>query len=108
MRSLFGKKSSVSKVNLCGVCSERVGCNSIQGTKCQRWVYCHCSEVPRQVSLLSCQDIFVCRTCFGHICSVEEKLEFKRGEDILGEVGKFCYLGDIINMISCYGGHLKQ
>ena len=44
---------------------------------------------------------FVCRKCLGHNCSVEEKLEFKRGEDILEEVEKFCYLGHII---SCYGG----
>ena len=33
---LFGKKSSVSKVNPCGVCGEQVGCNSIQSevSKC--------------------------------------------------------------------------
>ena len=30
-----------------------------------------------------------------------EKLEFKTGEDVLEEVEKFCYLGD---MISCSGG----
>ena len=57
--------------------------------------------MPRQVSVLSCRDVFVCRTCIGHNCLVEEKLEFKRGEDVLEEVEKFCYLGD---MISCYGG----
>ena len=32
---LFGKKSSVSKVDPCGVCGDQVGCNSIQCTKCQ-------------------------------------------------------------------------
>ena len=53
------------------------------------------------MSLLSCQNFFVCRTCLGDNCLVEEKLEFKRGEDVLEEVEKFCYLGD---MISCYGG----
>ena len=57
--------------------------------------------MPRQVSLVSCCGVFVCRTCLGHNCSVEEKLEFKRGEDVLEEVEKFCNLGD---MISCYGG----
>ena len=57
--------------------------------------------MPRQVSLLSCQDVFVCRTCLGHNPSVEENLEFKSGEDVLEEVGKFFYVGD---MISCYGG----
>ena len=34
------------------------------------------SDKPRQVSLLSCWDVFVYRTCLGHNCSVEEKLEF--------------------------------
>ena len=98
---LFRKKSSVSKVDPCGVCGERVGCNFIQCMKCQRWVH-HCnSDVPTQVSLLSCWDVFVCRTCLGHNCSVEEKLEFKRGEYVLEESEKFCYLGD---MTSCYGG----
>ena len=100
MQVLVGKKSSVSKVDPCGFCGERIGCNSIQCTKCQRWVHRRCSDLPRQVCLLSCRDVFVCRTCLGHNCSVEEKLEYKRGEDVLEEVKKFCYLGD---MISCYG-----
>ena len=30
-----------------------------------------------------------------------EKLELKWGEDVLEEVEKFCYAGD---MITCYGG----
>ena len=50
MQLLFGKKCSASKVD---------PCNSIQCTKCQRWVHCRCSDVPRQVSLLSCWDVFV-------------------------------------------------
>ena len=98
---LFGKKSSVSKVDPCGVCGKWVGCNSIWCKNCQRWIHHHCSDVPRQVSPLLCQDAFVCRTCFGYNCSAEEKLEFKRGEDVFEELKKFCYLGD---MISCYGG----
>ena len=53
-----------------------------------RWVYYHVG-IPLPIE------------CLGHNCSVEEKLEFKRGEDVLEEVGKFCYLAD---MISCYGG----
>ena len=32
MQLLFGKKSSVSKMDPCGVCDERVGYNSIQCT----------------------------------------------------------------------------
>ena len=54
--------------------------------------------MPRQVSLISCRDVFVCRTCLSHNCSVE-KLEFiKRREDGLEDVERFCYPGD---MISC-------
>ena len=55
-------------------------------------------------SLLLCWNVFVCRTCLGHNCSVEKKLEFKTGEDVLEEVEKFCYLGDLI---SCHGGASK-
>ena len=39
MQLLFGKKSSVSKVGPCGVCGQRVGCNSIRCTKCQSWIH---------------------------------------------------------------------
>ena len=52
MQLLFGKRSSVLKVDPCCVCDERVGCNSIPHMKCQRWVHCHCCDVPRQMSLL--------------------------------------------------------
>ena len=93
MQLFFRKKSSVSKVDPCHVCGEQVGCNSIQCTKCPRWVHHCCSDVPRQVSLLSCQDVFLCRTCLGRNCSVEEKLKFKRREDVLEEVEKFLLSG---------------
>ena len=71
MQLLFAKKIIVSKVDPCGVCDEQVGCNSIEFTKFQRWVHRRCSDVPRQVSLLSYRDVFVCRTCHGHNCSVD-------------------------------------
>ena len=79
MQLLFGKKSSVSKADPCSVCFEGGGCNSIQYTKCQRWVHRRCSDVPRQMSLLLCRDNFFCRRCLGHNCSVGEKLDFKKG-----------------------------
>ena len=65
MQLSFRMKSSVSKVDPCGVCGERVGCNSIQCTKCQGWVHRRCSDLSRQVSLLSCRDVFVWRKCLG-------------------------------------------
>ena len=101
MQLLLGKKSSILKLDPCSVCGERFGCNSILCRRCQRWVHCPYSDVPRQVSLLSCQDIFVCGSCLGHNCSVEEKLQFKKGEDVLEKVEKFCCL---VDMICCYGG----
>ena len=93
---LFGKKGSLSKLDSSGVCDERVGCNSIQRTKCQKWVHCRCSDVPWQASLLSCRNVFVCKTCLVLNCSAEDKLEFKKDVDVLEEVETFCYLGDII------------
>ena len=53
------------------------------------------------MSLLLCRHVFICRTCLGYNCSVEEKLEFKSGKGVLEEVEQFCFLGD---MISCYSG----
>ena len=53
------------------------------------------------MSLPPCQNLFVCRACLSRNCSVEEKLDFQRGKDVLEEVEKFCHLAD---MISCYGG----
>ena len=47
MQLIFGKKTSVSKVDPWGVCGERIGCNSIQCTKCQRWVHRLCFYMPR-------------------------------------------------------------
>ena len=44
MQLLSGKRSSVSKLDPSGVCGERVGCNSIQCTKCVRPVLLYCCE----------------------------------------------------------------
>ena len=35
--------------------------------------------------------------CLGHNCSVKEKVEFEKGEDVLEEMEKFCYLGDMFS-----------
>ena len=70
---LFGKESSVLKVDPCSVCGEWVGCSFFLCTNCQRWVHCRYSDVPRQVSLLLCWDVFP-------ICLVEEKLKFKKAK----------------------------
>ena len=73
---LFGKKSSVPKVDPCGVFDERVDCNSVLCANCQRRVHLCFSDVPRKVGVVSCRDVFICRTCLSYNCLVEEKLDF--------------------------------
>ena len=53
--------------------------------------------MPGEESLLSCQDVLVCKTCLAQNCSVEEML--KQGEDVLEKVEKFCYLGYMIRFM---------
>ena len=98
--SYFMIRKRILKVDPCDVCGERVGRNPNWYTKCQKQVHRRCSDAPARVSLLSGQDLFVCRTSLGHYCSVKEKAEFKKGGDILEELEKFCYFGD---MFSSYG-----
>ena len=86
----------VSKVDPCGVYGEQVGHDSIWCAKYQNWVYRPFSGLPRQVSLFSCQDFFVCWTCPGLNYSIEEKVPFKRGKDVLEETEKFCEM-----LVSC-------
>ena len=60
MQLLLGKKASVSKVDPCGICGERVGCNSIHCKKCKRWVHRRCSDVPRHIGMsLSVEHVLV-------------------------------------------------
>ena len=43
---------------------------------CVRRVHLCCSDVPRKVGVVSCRDVFICRTCLSYNCLVEEKLDF--------------------------------
>ena len=64
---------------------------------------CYCLDVPRQVNLLTCQDVFdvfACSMCLSHKCSIKKKVILKRDEDVLGEVKKFCYFGGIFSSYS--------
>ena len=90
MQLLFGKKSSASRVSevsrlvviLFNVRNARVGFIVIALMCLGRCVYYHVGMS------------FVCRTCLGHNCSVEGKSGFKKSENVLEEVKKFCYLVD--------------
>ena len=85
---LYGKKTYALKVDPCYFCGKRVKLYSVRRIECQKWVNLCCLDVPRQVSLLSSQDVFVCRMCLGHNYLVKENIEPKRGKAILGEVGE--------------------
>lgn len=82
----------------CGVCGSGVGTNSIQCTKCSKWIHKKCSGVKG--SLSSAIVPFICKTC----CSGAHTnpkvdsagLDIDGGES-LERVDKFCYLGDMIN-----------
>ena len=80
----------------CGVCRKGVGANSVQCTRCQKWVHKKCSGVKGTLSKVA--QSFVCRVCKG-----QEKDEIREKSLDMGDgttlewVGKFCYLGDMIN-----------
>ena len=92
MQLLFGKKSSVSKVDPYGVCGERMLVIILLKVRNARSGF-----IVVLICLGRCvfRYVFVCRICLDHNSTVEEYLDCKRGEDVLGEVEKFCYLGDM-------------
>ena len=64
MQLLFGKKSNVSNVGPCIVCGEQADCDSIPCTKYhRRFIVVLLMCLGR--CLLSCSDVFVCRTSLG-------------------------------------------
>jgi hypothetical protein len=85
----------------CGVCRKGVGRNSIQCMKCAKWVHKKCSGVKG--SLQSVGGSFLCRRCVdGTTATANTAGEVPKGLDIgdgnvVDKVGKFCYLGDMIN-----------
>ena len=81
----------------CGVCGKGVGRNSLQCTSCRKWVHKRCSGV--RGSLKAASEVFVCRKCVRggqDVGAVNEGLDIGNGV-VLEKVGKFCYLGDMLN-----------
>ena len=78
----------------CGVCGRGVGVNSILCNVCDRWVHKRCTGL-RSVNRVS---NFCCPACTRR----REGRTIRRepivvGDDELGEVDQFCYLGDIVD-----------
>ena len=88
MQLLYNKKTCYKCVSLWIFVVNGSVVNSIWCTKCQKWV-CHCcSDVPKQISLLSCEDVFDSWMYVGHNSSVNEKVELKCGEDVPGPISE--------------------
>jgi len=79
----------------CGVCGKGVGRNSIKCTICKSWIHKRCNGIKG--SLSSLRTAFVCKVC--SVGQVDQNVcsGVKVGDDTFESVGKFCYLGDMIN-----------
>ena len=82
----------------CVVCGKGVATNSIQCMECEGWVHKRCSGV--KLRLTSVAGMFRCSVCerrnAGDGRQLEDSLDLGNG-DCLERVGKFCYLGDVLN-----------
>lgn len=82
----------------CVVCGKGVGNNSVRCTGCGGWVHKRCTDLKG--SLDRAEDTFVCKVCEragdGEDSGVEESMDLGNGVH-LEKVGKFCYLGDMLN-----------
>ena len=88
---------------LCSVCKKGIGSNSVQCTRCLKWVHKRCSGVKGLLQTVT--ETFVCKQCIGGMAEAETVavsagMDTGSG-DVLEYVEKFCYLG---NMISADGG----
>jgi hypothetical protein len=86
----------------CGVCKKGVGSNSLLCTVCKKWVHGKCSKVKG--SLQKAIATFVCSRCVNSaLTAAAPNNAAGNGNwnigngDIIERVGKFCYLGDMIN-----------
>jgi hypothetical protein len=81
----------------CGVCKKGVGRNSIQCSKCKKWIHKKCSKIKGK---LKSDPQFQCATCVSevfHDGMEAESLNLEMDKDCKVEkVDSFCYLGDMI------------
>ena len=81
---------------VCGVHGRDVGRNSIQCTKCQKWVHRKCSGIKS--SMIKVSKCFVCRGCTDQPASVDRtSVDISDGAR-LELVDMFCYLGDMLSV----------
>jgi len=85
----------------CGVCGKGVSSNSVQCSKCQKWIHHKCSGIKGSISKAG-QD-FMCKPCKETRHSQSDKAASNGPEvldlgsgNVLEKVQHFCYLGDTI------------
>ena len=81
----------------CGICKKGVGSNSIQCTKCKKWIHKRCSKIKQRLK----QDPrFQCQNYSDK--NVETAVDEKKKETVMKDgsrmknVDSFCYFGDMI------------
>jgi len=80
----------------CGVCGRGVGGNSIQCTRCHKWVHKKCSGIKE--SMYKVMRSFTCRGCSNPVISTCHTSVDIGASANLEVVDKFCYLADILSV----------
>ena len=80
----------------CGVCSKGVGSNSLQCTRCQKWVHKKCSGIKGSMSQVA--KSFICRGCLNLVTRAVHTSVDIGAIAKLELVDKFCYLGDMLSV----------
>jgi len=104
---MIGGEGAVEVVGMskwpCGVCRKGVGRNSLQCTRCLKWIHKKCSIVSGR---LKADNVgFARRRCETGVRDTDirsESLDIGDGV-VLEKVGKFCYLGDTLNAMRTEG-----
>ena len=80
----------------CGVCNKGVGSNSLQCTRCQKWVHKKYSGIKGSMSKVA--KSFICSGCLHPVTSKGRTSVDIGASTKLELVDKFCYLGDMLNV----------
>jgi hypothetical protein len=77
----------------CSVCGKGVRSNSIQCTKCRKWVHKRCTGIKGSLAEAR---FFECKRCRGLLVETSKESVTLAGDEI-ERVEKFCYLGDVLS-----------
>ena len=80
----------------CGVCSKGVGSNSLQCTRCQKWVHKKCSGIKGSLSKVA--KSFICRGCLNPVTSAVRTSVDIGASAKLELVDKFLLPGDMLSV----------